>query len=289
MIKAVSLWVGSLLIPAQPIPSNDSVRIEIAHHIRKMIDAKDRHTSSALPLEYLQANPLNFCRLLINDCYHELFLELKSCGITLEQIQVLQKIHQQKIREEDHQRRLNPSEKSANATVKKIVNELAIRWNITDPLRVINYRGNSCMGCARITEVFFDEEWWENELDKNLDVLRSIAGHELSHILMQDVALYEALDELQKKIKNKRVAQRAEKSINRLCKLTEVQADIESSLESKSALKGYACWTAHDIACCGDNGGESHPLMSDRSYLAGLLKQLNDRYEPQSRKKRKIE
>jgi hypothetical protein len=288
MLKAVSLWVGSLLVPGNQ-PTNEMIRIEIAQHMRTMIGANTQADPSDLPLEYFQKTPLKFCRLLINDLHHELIIELKACGITLEQLETARAFHKQKILEEDYKRRLKLSEKPGNRHVKKIVSELAARWHMSNRIRVIDYRGASCIGCARLTELFFDEEWWENEFENNTDVLRFIAGHELHHILVEDLAVEEALCGLQKKIKNKKAAQKALNTIRRINKLEEVQADIESALDSSRSLKGYVCWTSHDIKGCGDVGGEAHPLTSQRFRLASLLQQLNNLYQAPSSKKRKIE
>lgn len=288
MIKTVSLWVGSLLVSAFPYHTNDPVRMDIAQHMRKMIGFKNQKIATSFSEDYLRATPKKFCRMLLNDFRHELMIELASGGITLEALDAMHAMHKQKILQEDNKRRLSPTEKAGHPRIKKVVHELSDQLKIEHPIRVINFHGDSCIGSARINELFFDEEWWENEFDKNQDVLRFTVGHELSHIRYEDIACEEALNALHKKIANKRVARRVKESIKRMNKFTEVQADINSALASKRALKGYERWTAQDIAGCGDTGG-LHPLMSQRLQLAGLLGQLNNLYQPQSRKKRRLQ
>ena len=254
--------------------------------MQKMIGFK---VERKLTTENLQVTPKKFCKMLLKDFRHELMTELRQFDISSEQLGAMSARHKQAILKDEHKRRLIGNEKRAHNKLKTIVSGLSEQRDITHEIRVINYPEGSGMGAARITELFFDEEWWKNEFNSSESVFLFIMGHELTHIKFEDIAQDAALQELQSEIESKRAAHNFCEFKLRLNRLSELQADVDSAMHSKRALKGYALWTSQDIVECGDTGGAGYPRMSQRLHLAHLLRQLHDSYEPKIRKKRRIE
>lgn len=288
MIKTVSLLIGSFLLP-QVDSENARIRYEIATQMQHMIGVPESSIKNTISEQHVRATPKNFCKRLLSAYHHELMTELLQCGFSHEEIQQKYHINRKKIIEDDDSRRLKPLEKAAKVPVKKMVHALADRWKIKHKIRVINAPDGTNIGSARITELFLDEERWENAFDKDPRVLQFIAGHELTHILHEDIALDLALNEVQKKNLSGHSAVKTEtcEAISRLSKFCEVRADIYSALDSKRALKGYLFWTKRDLEVCGDEVDKDHPLTSDRLQLAGLLQKLYATYQPQPRKRKR--
>ena len=123
-------------------------------------------------------------------------------------------------------------------------------------------------------EVFIDEEQWEYTFSADTDVLTFIAGHELAHIYIyyEDLETDDALEEACKNsIAHDAIKKEAEQCLKSLGRFTELRADVISATDSKRALKGYEVWTALDLKCCGETGGDTYPYMSQRSSIAGRI------------------